>query len=321
LLAQKKSILVTSHTSKALRVVRDKVAKPLQSLCVSVFYSDEESSKQLEESITGIVNYISTTSTRKLTRDIEQLHEKREELKKTHEELRHALLSAMADEYRDLEVMGETFAPAAAARKLVEQEGAHDWIPGPVVPDAEIPLTPQELRDLYTLTGKVTAADEAMLRSSLPELEKLPTPKQFAGLFDDINQLERKRLKAGSEYWVHENQTPEMLQELQETVNAASEALATDEDWLLECVDAGREGAGEKESWRALVQLIDECCAAIPEKEESILAHGPKIKPDTDARELARISTEILNHLKAGKRLKKLTTMLKPEWQTLIERR
>ncbi|MHC4218441.1 MAG: AAA domain-containing protein, partial [Planctomycetota bacterium] len=35
LLAQKKSILVTSHTSKALRVVRDKVAKPLQSLCVS----------------------------------------------------------------------------------------------------------------------------------------------------------------------------------------------------------------------------------------------------------------------------------------------
>ena len=35
----------------------------------------------LEESITGIVNYLSTTSTRKLTRDIEQLHEKREELK------------------------------------------------------------------------------------------------------------------------------------------------------------------------------------------------------------------------------------------------
>jgi hypothetical protein len=32
---------------------------------------------------------------------------------------------------------------------------------------------------------------------SLPELEKLPTPTQFAGLFDDINQLERKRLKAG----------------------------------------------------------------------------------------------------------------------------
>jgi primosomal protein N' len=47
LLAQKKSVLVTSHTSKALRVVRDKVAKPLQSLCVSVFYGDEESSKQL----------------------------------------------------------------------------------------------------------------------------------------------------------------------------------------------------------------------------------------------------------------------------------
>jgi very-short-patch-repair endonuclease/Cdc6-like AAA superfamily ATPase len=319
LLAQKKSVLVTSHTSKALRVVRDKVAKPLQSLCVSVFYGDEESSKQLEESITGIVNYISTTSTRKLTRDIEQLHEKREELKKQHEELRHTLLNAMGDEYRDLEVMGETFAPAAAAKKLVEQKGAHDWIPGPVVPDAEIPLTPQELRDLYTLNSKVTAADEAMLTASLPELEKLPTPKQFAGLFDDINQLERKRLKAGSEYWLHERQTPELLEKLQETVNSASEVLQTDEDWLLECVDAGREGQGEKESWRALVQLIEECCAAIPEKEELVLTHGPKIKPDTDAQDLARICTEILNHLKAGKKLKKLSTMLKPEWQTLID--
>ena len=56
LLAEQKTILVTSHTSKALRVVREKVAAPLRSLCVSVLESDDDSTQQLEESITGILN-------------------------------------------------------------------------------------------------------------------------------------------------------------------------------------------------------------------------------------------------------------------------
>ena len=319
LLAQKKSILVTSHASKALRIVREKVAEPLQSLCVSVFHSDEDASKQLEESITGIINYISTTSSRKLKRDIEQLSEKRDGLKQKHEELRGALLRAMADEYRLIEVMGDTIAPAVAARKLVDQKGLHDWIPGPITDGAEIPMTPQELRDLYSLGGKVSAEDERLLSAQLPDIENLPAPKDFAALFDDINQLERRKLKTGSEFWGHDRQTPELLASVQEAIAETVEVLQTSDEWLLECVDAGSGEQGEKESWLALVHLIDECCQAIPDREALILAHGPKVKPDTDARDLTRICQEILDHLGEGKKLKKLTTMLKPEWQTLID--
>ena len=319
LLAQKKSILVTSHASKALRIVREKVAGPLQSLCVSVLHSDEDSSKQLEESITGIINYISSTSARKLNREIEVFSEKRDGLKQTHEELRGALLKAMADEYRLLEVMGESIAPAVAARTLVDQKGLHDWIPGPVSGGAEIPLTPQELRDAYTLGVTVSAEDEKMLTSELPDIEQLPTPKEFAALFDDINQLERKKLKAGSEFWVHDTQTPEMLTELIQTIAETVEVLETSDDWLLECIDAGSGGQGERESWMGLVDLIGECCRMIPEREELILAHGPKIKPDADSTEFMRICQQILDHLGEGKKLKKLSTMLKPEWQTVID--
>jgi len=319
LLAQKKSILVTSHASKALRIVREKVAKPLQSLCVSVFHSDEDSSKQLEESITGIINYISTTSTRKLNRDIEQLSEKRNGLKQKHEELRGALLKAMADEYRPLQVLTEAVDPAAAARTLVDQKGLHDWIPGPVKAGAEISLTPDELHDAYTLSVKVTDEDEKLLTAELPDIEKLPAPKEFASLFDDINQLERKKLKSGAEYWTHDNQTPELLANLRQTIADTIEVIQTSDDWLLECIDAGINGQGEKESWLALVQLITECCEAIPEREELILTHGPKIKPEADARDLMRICQDVLDHLGEGKKLKKLTTMLKPEWQTLVD--
>lgn len=56
LLAEGKSVLVTAHTSKALRVLRDKVAPELQPLCVSVLDSDQESRRQLEASVASITD-------------------------------------------------------------------------------------------------------------------------------------------------------------------------------------------------------------------------------------------------------------------------
>jgi hypothetical protein len=50
LLANGKTVLVSSHTAKALNVVRDKVAPSLQPLCVSVLDNDTKSKEQLEES-------------------------------------------------------------------------------------------------------------------------------------------------------------------------------------------------------------------------------------------------------------------------------
>jgi very-short-patch-repair endonuclease len=84
-------------------------------------------------------------------------------------------------------------------------------------------------------------------------------------------------------------------------------------------VDAGRGSSGEKDSWQALVQQIEEACREIPLREELILAHGPKIKPESDVAELLRICRDVLAHIGDGKKLGKLSAMLKPEWQTLVE--
>ncbi|MCH6569810.1 MAG: AAA family ATPase, partial [Acidobacteria bacterium] len=88
LLAQNKSILVASHASKALQVVREQVVPPLRSLCVSLLDSDEESSKQLEESVTGIVDYLSRTSARKINAEIQKLEKKRGKLKSRFKEIK-----------------------------------------------------------------------------------------------------------------------------------------------------------------------------------------------------------------------------------------
>src|SRR5580692_12665789 len=59
LLAQGKSVLVTSHTTKALRMVRSQVASPLRPLCVSVLESDLESRNQLESAVGTIAARLS----------------------------------------------------------------------------------------------------------------------------------------------------------------------------------------------------------------------------------------------------------------------
>lgn len=54
LLAQGKSVLVTSHTTKALRMVRQHIVPELRPLCVSVLESDLDSRKQLESAVGSI---------------------------------------------------------------------------------------------------------------------------------------------------------------------------------------------------------------------------------------------------------------------------
>src|SRR6266542_2057658 len=54
LLAQGKRVLVTAHTPKALRVLRQKVVEPLQPLCLSVLHNDKQSQEELQGSVRKI---------------------------------------------------------------------------------------------------------------------------------------------------------------------------------------------------------------------------------------------------------------------------
>src|SRR5213079_2587068 len=54
LLAQGKTVLVTAHTTKALRVLRSQVVEPIQPLCVSVLHNDKQSQEELQASVRKI---------------------------------------------------------------------------------------------------------------------------------------------------------------------------------------------------------------------------------------------------------------------------
>lgn len=328
LLAQNKSILVTSHTSKALKVVRQHMAPALQPLCVSVLEDDEINNKQLEESVSGIINHLSTTSLAKLDKQLEKISTRRDNLKREYDNTREELLRAMRHEYTAQSIGDLHSLPAQAARQLASGEDADGWIPGPVTSGMALPLSRQELGALYELMVSISAEDEDLLQSELPDLERLPTPQEFAAHFDAPEEPPADTSEDHSHWWKHEEQTPEQLDKLIDLVGHERTRLRGRSPWFDTLLVVGRQGGVPKERWTSLIEAVERCDRRLAPMEAAIVAAAPEIcheVPPVDAFERAKLDAQdlvtcraILEHLREGGKLGTFTTMLRRDWKQLI---
>lgn len=118
LLAHGKSVLVTSHTTKALKVLRGHLVEELRPLCVSVLDNDIESRRQLEESVQAISSRLSESDADELENEATVLAAQRARLLAELERAQSELLCARANEYRDVVVGGKAMSPSDAARRV-----------------------------------------------------------------------------------------------------------------------------------------------------------------------------------------------------------
>ncbi|HEX6811959.1 MAG TPA: AAA domain-containing protein [Planctomycetota bacterium] len=320
LLAQNKSILVTSHASKALRVVREKLAPALQPLCVSVLHGDEECTHQLEESITGIVNTLASTSEKKLDKELQKLGEQRRELLEQQQQLQEALFAAVKDEHRQLELHGEQLSPADVARRLDQWQGKHDWIPGEVAADAELPLDAAECAEIYALAAELTPQQQAMARAELTDAAAFPTPKDFAALLDELAALEKARADVGAELWRHEQQDTDRFPELLQQLRQAVEVLRDPSDWARDCIDAGQKDGPRRSAWLDLAQHIEDCAEQIPAREPLVLDQALEIEGDHGLAALAAACLAVAEHLETGAELDTFEDWGKSDWAELMQR-
>ena len=89
LLANGKKVLVTSETERALRVLRDKIPKELQPLCVNVLGNDIKSMKELEFSINKI--------TENLERDPQNLKKEIDQIKHDLDQIRRQKAESLSE--------------------------------------------------------------------------------------------------------------------------------------------------------------------------------------------------------------------------------
>ena len=165
-LAQGKSVLVTSHTKKALSVLKEKIVPELQDLCVSML---DDSNEDMERSVGGITGYMGKTTSEKLKQEMNSIAEKRLDVIGKLADVRSKMFKIIRNEYNSIAYNGEGISPSQAAKFVADNEKTlADIIPGSVQLRAPMPLTLTQLTDLYHSNKDISVEDETELENDLP---------------------------------------------------------------------------------------------------------------------------------------------------------
>ena len=321
LLAQGKSVLVTSQATKALRMVRHHIVPELRPLCVSLLESDLESRKQLESAVGSIAERLSRADAVSLELEAKKLESERGDILKKLEVVRKQLAEARGDEYRDIVIAGKTWPPADAARSAAKEKELLGWIPGPVAAVAPLPLTHGELADLYRTNTSLSREDEIELAGHLPELDELPRPEEFEASLNQRNRLNMEELELRSDLWrsgVPEG-SPEELEALAASLTQAVEPLTGREKWKLEAVYAGKYGGAHRKPWDQLIEFVRLVHRDAANAQESFVKYGPELPDNPTYEDQERIAGEILAHLETGGKLGSFTLFTHKTWSQFIE--
>lgn len=320
LLAQGKSVLVTSHTTKALKVLRDQVVPELRPLCVSVLDNDLESRSQLEGAVTAIAGRLASSNAEQLEREAATFEKQRRQLLKELHDARAALLDAQSDEYRDIVFSGQSWAPTDAAKLVAVQRNLHSWVPGPVSRGDPCPLTHGEAIDLYASNAVVTAEQEAELACPLPALNEIVSPQ---GVEDGLSQLrtlsgpnpgDRPTLWSSSSGTVDEA----ALVSLAARCETAVQVLAADSPWKLQIVRAGTVGPNEAATWQTLLEMIVRVREHAGASRELLLRHSPEVNVEGDVAAWLGTAGEVRAHLESGGSLGAFSLLMRGTWRKLL---
>jgi very-short-patch-repair endonuclease len=318
LLAQGKRILITSHTEKALRVLKDAVPLPLQSLCVSVLSDDSESRKQLEDTINAINHRLTRCDADDMLKCAQKLNLERESLLIQEKNLRGRLRGILDAEYNLIEIDGHSLEPSAASREVAITRKGNDWIPGSVKINAPFPLTDEELALLYASNGQLTTHDEADLKAGLPNINHILTPDIFALLISDYCALHVKDLRAHEEYWTNPNGQYNSLKISAEQLFNDFDQRHIKQTWQPSAIIAGKLGGQNRLLWETLCQRIEH--ATDLAHQLTLIEHlQPSLKNNIDCEDSLEICRQIQTHLSSGGKLGMITLLMRSDWKRFIQ--
>ena len=313
-LALGNSVLVTSYTPKALNVLKDKLPEALQSLCVSIL---DDSHKDMESSIDGITEYMSQHTTTELSRKAAEAQEERKSVIDKLAEVRKKIYAINFREYEPLTYNGEGVSPAEAARFVHSHVSELDYIPGQITMGAPLPLSFEELAQLYQSNAQITADEQQELDANLPDPAKLTSPEEFRNLLEQhaaLNeQIEEEATKIDAQIELVTQKDGEAADgtvlEVTQADNvihlrtAEAEALSDlqkylfnlnrVEDWMIMAAADGVRGAGPRQRWEKLRDVIVKTCNYVDKNTDVLFGKDVTINETINLQELRELLPEM----------------------------
>jgi very-short-patch-repair endonuclease/cellulose biosynthesis protein BcsQ len=298
-LAEGKSVLVTSHATKALRVLRSQVASPLQSLCVSVLDSNAQSRLERETAIRELGSRLSDHPD-KYRKEAEDARQRRGKLLQAIRTARSELLTAVQREYTAIVLSGDQIDPATAAREVAAGAGIHDWLTGPIDPQAPPPITDAEAVQLIHSGQQICEHHEAELAEHLPALDALPTVEQFEVRVDQLNELAEADLGFRIDLWNNSVCSEDSLEAVYQRLTVSVQPLGqvAEAPWKLAVLQAGMERGQAEQLWKLLCDNIDSVRHKAKAISRTLFEFGPEISAESPLDEQQRVLNAIIEHLR-----------------------
>jgi very-short-patch-repair endonuclease len=322
LLAQGKTVLVTAHTTKALRVLRRQVDEALQPLCLSVLEGDEDGQAQLSRAAQYIADRLSRSNAASLRREAAVHREKRRKMLDMAAALRRKLRDARFSEVEEIVFGGEGLSPIEAAKRVQEDSACDGWIPGPLQTGVSCPLTGEDVRQLYVTNIMLTPSDETLLAVAQPQFSHLVSPADFRLLANEQAGACSRAQTHRPELWDNRaaaDYSAKQLQELHQRVCAAAGVLGENENWLREVLYAGWVGGELRGAWNDFLAAANALACEAETAQRLNMKHGPILPIGQPTPAIAATLAAIVSHLESGSALGLMTKLSHRDWHHLID--
>ena len=315
LLAAGKRILITSHTSKALEVLREQIVEPLRPLCVSVLGADALSRAQMESAINAITARLGTAESMSSAKEETALSNHRGIILRQLRNLRSELIRARRDEYVEIEVCERSFTPSDAARYLRQHAAADGWIPGTINESGPAPLSADDIRELYSLNAKITEEDEAELKKARPRSADLPTFDTFKRACDDLAFLTDS--DQASKHWkcLEDAGAARAVLDAVTAYREACDGVSGLAAWEMSAVQAGVSGGGHEESVQSLLELVRDTQAYASDHAGLMTLHEPAIPTDQIEATIPSLRALQDHWERSGRKPSTVTLAFRPDWR------
>lgn len=329
-LAQGKSVLVTSYTSKALTVLKEKVNPGLQSLCVTML---DDSNVDMEKSIDGITNYMAQTTSGDLQKEMTDLSEERNSIIHQLADTRRKLFTLIQQECSNLVYNGEEISPSAAAQFITEHSDDLSYIPGKVRVPAPLPLSIDQLTTLYHSNKILTKIDEQELECQLPSPVQIMSPVSFREIINQLTSAQKKlddiafknswALAFSGASAVEVSGPFGTITLTQPPINEVWElqnhirSIGHMEKWMLQAAVDGKNGGVYRQRWLTLISQIQD----VYKQYESVLAEqfGQEVEMLTVSAILKPALAAVKEILAEKGKVSKLALVLHKEYGTALE--
>lgn len=307
LLASGKRILVTSHTPRALSVLRDKFPEEMKALCVSVIGDDGTAArKALEESVSGITNKRNKFNRLQNQQLINDLRLKLDSLREGEAWILNAMRGIReSDTYQHpLKFGAYTGTTQAIAQKLATQHESCHWLSICPSEGDEPPISDEEALELLELFRALPKQRIQDLKRFMLEQEDLSSPEQFTewiaqqrSFSERSGRIEELKLHpafaASSKL---DAQTREQLsQALGEFTNTLHRILNRREPWVKKAVT---EIVSDRDrAWRRLLSVTKDALSQIGADNDWLLSCNVTGLDGRDTQLVKVQAKDLLTHL------------------------